>query len=86
MQKDWMKSSVSYTLVNEDHKKGVKHSFSNVAQDVKPEIVGTFGKILESLIVGDITDASITSTDHVDIDEEPATAPTTPAAPAAPQA
>lgn len=83
MQKDWMKSSVSYTLVNEDHKKGVKHSFSNVAQDVKPEIVGSFGKILESLIVGDITDASITSTDHVDIDEEPATAPTTPATPTA---
>ena len=83
MQKDWMKSSVSYTLVNEDHKKGIKHSFSNVAQDVKPETVGTFGKILESLIVGDITDASLTSTDHIGVDGEPATAPTTPVAPKA---
>ena len=47
MQKDWMKSNVTYTLVNEDHKKGVKHSFAYVTQNVTAEKVAAFGKILE---------------------------------------
>ncbi|GAA2985046.1 hypothetical protein [Lentilactobacillus parakefiri] len=69
MQKDWMKSSVAYTLVNEDHKKGVKHSFSYVAQNVTPEKVAAFGKILESLVDGNITDAAVSSVDHVELSD-----------------
>ncbi|KRL20330.1 hypothetical protein [Lentilactobacillus kisonensis] len=82
MQKEWMKASVSYTLVNADHKKGVKHSFSNVAKDVKAEAVSAFGNILETLVDGDITDAAVTSTDRVTVDEK-ATAPATPVVPVA---
>ncbi len=82
MQKDWMKSNVTYTLVNEDHKKGVKHSFAYVTQNVTAEKVAAFGKILESMIDGNITDASVSSTDHVELSD----APKAPAAPQAPQA
>lgn len=82
MQKDWMKSNVTYTLVNEDHKKGVKHSFAYVTENVTAEKVASFAKILESLIEGNITDASVSSTDHVELSD----APKAQAAPAAPQA
>lgn len=82
MKKDWMKSNVTYTLVNEDHKKGVKHSFAYVAQNVTAEKVASFAKILESLVDGNITDAAVSSTDHVELSDAPQTQPT----PAAPQA
>ncbi|MEE8824547.1 hypothetical protein [Lentilactobacillus sunkii] len=82
MQKDWMKSNVSFTLVNEDHKKGVKHSFAYVAQNVTAEKIAAFGKILEDLIDGNITDAAVSSTDHVELSD----APKAQTAPAAPQA
>jgi hypothetical protein len=78
MQKDWMKSNVSFTLVNEDHKKGVKHSFAYVAQNVTAEKIAAFGKILEDLIDGNITDAAVSSTDHVELTDAPQ-AETTPA-------
>lgn len=82
MQKDWMKSNVSFTLVNEDHKKGVKHSFAYVAQNVTAEKIAAFGKILEDLIDGNITDAAVSSTDHVELSDAPKaeTAPTAPQA------
>ena len=88
MQKDWMKSNVSFTLVNEDHKKGVKHSFAYVAQNVTAEKIAAFGKILESLIDGSITDANVSSTDHVELSDVPKTQTesTEPTAPAGPQA
>lgn len=82
MKKDWMKSNVTYTLVNEDHKKGVKHSCAYVAQNVTAEKVASFAKILESLVDGNITDAAVSSTDHVELSDAPQTQP----APAAPQA
>ena len=82
MKKDWMKSNVTYTLVNEDHKKGVKHSFAYVAQNVTAEKVASFAKILESLVDGNITDAAVSSTDHVELSDAPQTQP----ALAAPQA
>ncbi|GHP14776.1 hypothetical protein YK48G_22010 [Lentilactobacillus fungorum] len=80
MKKDWLKSSVTYTLVNEAHKKGVKHSFSNVAQNVTAESVTAFSKILEGIIEGTVADAAVMSVDRVDIDGQPAQVPAAPKA------
>jgi hypothetical protein len=80
MKKDWLKSSVTYTLVNEAHKKGVKHSFSNVAQNVTAESVTAFSKILEGIIEGTVADAAVMSVDRVDIDGQPAPVPAAPKA------
>ena len=71
MKKDWMKSNVTYTLVNEAHKKGVKHSFAYVSQNVTAENVVAFGKILGRLIDGNIIDAAVSSTDHVELTDAP---------------
>ncbi|MFT8402091.1 MAG: hypothetical protein ABF679_12585 [Lentilactobacillus diolivorans] len=67
MQRDWMKSSATYTLVDKDHKKGVKHSFSYLAKDVKAEMIAAFGEIIESFTEGKITDATVSSTEHVGV-------------------
>ena len=83
MQKDWMKSSVIYTFTDKDHKKGVRHSFPNVVKDVTAETVKQFGEIIDSLTEGTLTNATVSNTEQVKLEnKEAAAAPEQPAEPA----
>uniref|UniRef100_UPI00403F4174 DUF1659 domain-containing protein n=1 Tax=Lentilactobacillus hilgardii TaxID=1588 RepID=UPI00403F4174 len=68
MQRDWMKSTATYTFTEKDHKNGVKHNFSYVAKDVSAEMITKFGGIIDSLTEGDLLDATVATTDHVSVD------------------
>lgn len=82
MQKDWMKSTASYTFTEKDHKNGVKHNFSNVSKDASAEVIAKFGNILGALTEGKLLDVTVATTDHVNVNE-PVKEPVPAAAPQA---
>ncbi|MFD1125755.1 hypothetical protein ACFQ22_10380 [Lentilactobacillus raoultii] len=80
MQKDWMKSTATYTFTEKDHKNGVKHNFSYVAKDASAEVIAKFGDIISSLAEGELKGVTVATTDQVKVtnaaeDQKPAGEP-----------
>jgi len=68
LNRDWMKSSVTYTFVGEGYEKGVKRSFANLTRNVSAEQVVGFAGVLKELTGERIIDATVTTTDHVGVE------------------
>lgn len=65
MQKDWMKSTATYTFTEKDHKNGVRHSFSYISKDVTADAIAQLGAIIDSFTEGALLDATVSTTEHV---------------------
>ena len=68
LNRDWMKSNVTYNFVGEGHEKGVKHSFTSLVRDVSADQVVGFAGVLKELTGDRVIDATIATTDHVGVE------------------
>ncbi|MCF6515226.1 hypothetical protein GSH19_03535 [Lactobacillus sp. S2-2] len=68
MKKAWNKNNITYTMVGENHPKGLKRNFSNLVEDLSDVQIQSFGKILSDLSDEVFTKAALTSTNDFIVD------------------
>lgn len=68
MKKAWNKNNITYTMVGENHPKGLKRNFSNLVQDSSDTQIQSFGEVLADLSDEVFTKASMTNTNDFIVD------------------